>query len=48
MNPKPSELAERFHFQKRLWEKDETGAQYMVALRKLALACNFQKLRKMQ
>ena len=43
VNPKPLETAERFRFFTRRQQRLETSADYMAALRKLALTCNFQK-----
>lgn len=43
VNPRPLEIAERFRFYTRRQQRGETAADYMAALRKLALTCNFQQ-----
>lgn len=42
VNPAPLEIAEKFIFLNRKQELGETATDFMVALRKLALTCNFQ------
>lgn len=41
LSPKPSEIAERFHFYKRIQRKGETVLTYVADLKKLATHCNF-------
>lgn len=41
VNPAPLEIYERFRFHGRAQQPDESAADYMVALRKIALSCNF-------
>ena len=41
VNPQPLEIAERFRFLNRRQQLGESAAEYMVALRKMALMCNF-------
>lgn len=41
INPRPIEIAERYKFHSRRQQHGEDSANYMLALRKLALTCNF-------
>ena len=41
VNPQPLEIAERFRFLNRRQQQGESAAEYMGALRKMALTCNF-------
>jgi hypothetical protein len=41
LDPKPSEIGERFRFQKRTQGEGETISDYVAALRKLTIHCNY-------
>jgi hypothetical protein len=41
VNPPPLEIHERYRFHTRRQQAGESAADYMVALRKIALSCNF-------
>ena len=45
-NPDPLEIAESFHFGTRNRNSGESVAEYVVALKKLAIHCNFGKYRQ--
>lgn len=44
LNPKPSEVMERFNFHKARQEETESVADFATKLKKLSLNCNFKEI----